>query len=239
MLLTAHWDTTTSCGIDGDADRICNGAVDNASGTAALIAIAGRIVAEGPFECDIVFVATTAEEQGLVGARALSRLSIAAPDRIAAILNLDTVAVAGPTAPVAVIGGTPELKALIAEVAREQGRVFDGDAEADSFARRQDGWVFAEQGIPAALVSGSFSDMAVLEKYVSAHYHRASDQVEVANFGGAAADVRLHVELVRRFADPAPLAHVEARGGTGRLESLLGIAANRTPLPGSARLPRA
>lgn len=202
VLMMAHWDTTPTCGVEGDSDRSCNGAVDNASGTAALLAIARRIAREGPFQRDIVFVATTAEEQGLVGARALRRLSLAAPERIAAVLNLDTIAVAGPEAPVAVIGGSPELNALVAQVAAEQGRAFDSDDEADAFARRHDGWVFSEVGVPAALISGSFSDMNVLKAYLTTHYHRASDQVEIVNFEGAAADVRLNLELVRRLADP-------------------------------------
>ncbi len=202
VLLTAHWDAQGTCGEEGDADRICNGAIDNASGTAALVAVARRLAAMGPLPRDVVFVATTAEEQGLVGAHALRGLHIAAPERIAAVLNLDTIAVAGPDAPVAVVGGSPALAELVRRVAEGLGRRFDGDHEADGFLRRQDGWAFGRIGVPAALISGSFSDMARLRAYLSTDYHRAGDEVAKADLSGAAADVRLYVELARRLADP-------------------------------------
>lgn len=203
VLLTAHWDAQGTCGIEGDADRICNGAVDNASGTAALMLLARRIAASGSRKRDIVFVATTAEEQGLVGAYALAALPIAPTERIAAVLNMDTIAITGPDAPVAVIGGSQAFKALVADVAREKGRAFDGDDEADSFVRRQDGWAFAQLGVPAALVSGSFSDMERLTAYLAGDYHKASDEVARADLSGAAADVAIYEGIVNRLADPA------------------------------------
>lgn len=203
VLLTAHWDAQGTCGQEGDADRICNGAVDNASGTAALMVLARRIAAGGPRTRDVVFVATTAEEQGLIGAYALAANPVAALERIAAVLNMDTIAIAGPDAPVAVIGGSPAFKALVADVTRERGRTFDGDDEGDPFIRRQDGWAFAQRGVPAALVSGSFSDIERLTTYLAGDYHKATDEVARADLSGAAADVAIYEGIVNRLADPA------------------------------------
>ena len=192
MRLTAHWNAHGICGREGDSDRIRDGAVDNLGGTAPLVAVARRVVALGPRSRDVVFAATTAEEQGLVGDHALRRLHIAAPDRIAAVLDLDTVAVAGLEAAVVTIGGSCALAGPVRRVAERQGRRFDDDGEADGFLRRRDGWVFGRIGVPAALISGGFSDMD----------RRASDEVARADLSGTAADVRLWVELVRRLADP-------------------------------------
>lgn len=203
VLLTAHWDAQGTCGTEGDADRICNGAVDNASGTAALMVLARRIAAAGPRARDVVFVATTAEEQGLIGAYALAANPVTPLERIAAVLNMDTIAITGPDAPVAVIGGSPSFKTLVADVARERGRTFDGDDEGDAFIRRQDGWAFAKRGVTAALVSGSFSDMDRLTAYLSGDYHKATDEVARADLSGAAADVAVYEGIVDHLADPA------------------------------------
>src|SRR3546814_15976417 len=67
VLYTAHWDHLGRCGADRTGDDICNGALDNASGIAALVALAKAHVAEGAPARSLVFLAVTAEEAGLIG----------------------------------------------------------------------------------------------------------------------------------------------------------------------------
>jgi peptidase M28-like protein len=205
VLFLGHWDHLGLCRPEGEADRICNGAVDNASGIAALLEIA-RALAAGPRpKRDILFLATTAEELGLFGAERFAAAPPVPLDRIVAALNLDTVAIAPRGRPVAVIGrGYAPLDRLIAETAAEQGRAIDEDEEADSFIDRQDGWALTRAGIPAAMVGGAFSDMDELGRFLSGPYHGTNDEAEPGlELGGAAEDADLLVALARKLADPA------------------------------------
>ena len=67
MLFLGHWDHLGICGKDGEADRICNGAVDNASGVAGLVTLAQAYQKAPAPDRSIVFLAVTAEESGLLG----------------------------------------------------------------------------------------------------------------------------------------------------------------------------
>ena len=209
ILFLGHWDHLGRCGAEGEADRICNGAVDNASGIAALIEIARRL-ARGPRpKRDILFLATTAEESGLLGAEHFAAKPPVPLGSIVAALNLDTIAIAPRGERVAVLGrGHAPLDRAIAEAVAEAGREQDHDGEADSFVQRQDGWALARAGVPAVMVGGSFSDMAKLQAFIGGAYHGASDNPDAELIlGGAAEDADLMVLLARRLADPALYRH--------------------------------
>ena len=75
VVYTAHWDHLGRCKPAPDGDDICNGAVDNATGTAALVALAEAHVKAGPADRSIIFLAVTAEESGLLGSKYLCRES--------------------------------------------------------------------------------------------------------------------------------------------------------------------
>jgi hypothetical protein len=203
VMFTGHWDHLGTCRPEGAPDRICNGAVDNASGIAVLIAVARRLARIGPFERDIYFVATTAEEKGLLGAYALAENPPVPLDRIAVALNVDTIAISGRDAKVAIIGrGKTGLDAIVDDVARDLGRSVDKSDEANAFIRRQDGWALAQKGVPALMVGGSFSDPKLLEAFLSGDYHGPGDELTDATpLGGAAEDADLHVALGAYFAD--------------------------------------
>jgi Zn-dependent M28 family amino/carboxypeptidase len=165
-----------------------------------------RAMAGGPRpERDVLFLATTAEELGLLGAERFAASPPVPRDKIVAALNLDTIAIAPRGRPVAVIGrGSPPLDRLIAETAAEQGRAMDEDGEADSFLDRQDGWALTRAGIPAVMVGGSFSDMAELGAFLSGPYHGPDDEAgPELELGGAAEDAGLMVALGLKLADPA------------------------------------
>ena len=90
----SHWDHLGVCREDGELDRICNGAVDNASGMALVIELARRLAADGPFDRDIYVLGTTSEELGLLGAKAFVEAPSVPLDSIIAGFNFDTVAIA-------------------------------------------------------------------------------------------------------------------------------------------------
>jgi Zn-dependent M28 family amino/carboxypeptidase len=206
VILLAHWDHLGICRPEGAADRICNGAVDNASGTAILIEVA-RHLAAGPKPGRTIYIlATTAEEGGLMGAEAFASAPPVPRDKIIVALNLDTTAMAPAGLPVAIIGrgNHPELEAVIDDVVRGLGRKVDTDTEANVMITRQDGWAFGARGIPSKMVTGSVSDMKILQDYLAGVYHKPEDDLaNLKHLGGAAEDATLHIGLVRALADPA------------------------------------
>lgn len=201
VVVMAHYDHLGICMPEGAPDRICNGAVDNASGVAALIAVAERVRAM-QLDRDVWFVATSAEEWGLLGAEAFAESPPLPLARIIAGFNLDTIAIAPRGKPVAMVAAKgARLEQLVRQAAATMGRAWDGDDEAASFLQRQDGWALAKRGVPMIMAGGSFSDMKLLNAFFADTYHDPSDELRPdTELGGAVEDANLHVELVRRAA---------------------------------------
>jgi Zn-dependent M28 family amino/carboxypeptidase len=212
LLYLAHWDHLGLCAPE-EKDRICNGAVDNASGVAALIEIAGAL-ARGPRpKRDVLFLATTAEELGLLGAGYFAARPVVPLRSIVAAVNMDTIAIAAKGESVAVMGrGRPALDAVIDRTIAEAGRRLDPDDEAAGLVERQDGWALARAGVPAIMVGGSFSDMKKLGGFLAGPYHSPADNPGPALvLEGAAEDAELMVALGRKLADPAQYEAAERR----------------------------
>jgi len=200
VLLMGHWDHLGECG-EGP-DPLCNGAVDNASGIASLLELARRLAASGPHDRDIYVLATSAEEQGLLGAKAFAESPPIPLSSIVAAFNFDTVAVAPAGTPLGFVGqGRTPLDRLVLDLLAERGRTVGDPDFAESFLRRQDGWALLEKGVPAVLLSSAFASREVLGPYLSSDYHRPSDEPGGIELGGAIEDLLLHEELVRRLAD--------------------------------------
>ena len=202
IVYMAHWDHFGVCGQPGDVDRICNGAVDNASGLAAQIEIA-RHLGSRRHDRDIYFLATTAEESGLLGAYHFISDPVVPLDDILLVLNLDTIAVAPRDAKVAIIGPDDAiLRPVVKTLLRKQGRRIDRSGDAQIFAQRQDGWAFAKQGVPAFMVGSAFGDIDLLNAFLDDDYHGPDDELtDDTQLGGAAQDATLHVWLGRHFAN--------------------------------------
>jgi hypothetical protein len=204
VLLLAHWDHLGECAAPPAEDLICNGAVDNASGVAVMLELARRLKAGPPLGRDIYVLATTAEEAGLLGARAFV---MDAPLPLASIVggfNFDMLALAPAGSPVGFIGrqpGTPLDDAILAAIAAA-GRSEGDQALAASFVARQDGWVLQQQGVPSVLLSGTYGSREVLQPFLSSRYHRPSDEITAIELGGAIEDLLLHERLIRQIADP-------------------------------------
>ncbi|MEO6635810.1 MAG: M20/M25/M40 family metallo-hydrolase [Allosphingosinicella sp.] len=204
LLYLAHWDHLGLCEKEAK-DQICNGAVDNASGVAALLETARALGRAPRPKRDILFLATTAEEMGLLGAEYFTSRPPVRLGSIVAAVNMDSLAIAPKGEKVAVMGrGRAALDSLIDRTVAEAGRDLDGDDEAAAFVERQDGWALARAGVPAIMVGGSFSDMKKLNAFLAGPYHSAADNPGPdLPLDGAAEDTDLMIALGRKLADPA------------------------------------
>ncbi|MDG2004657.1 MAG: M28 family peptidase [Novosphingobium sp.] len=203
VLLVAHWDHFGVCAEEPAEDRICNGAVDNASGLAVLTEIARRLAQVARLDRDVYFLATTAEELGLLGAHAFADNPPLPLGKIVAAFNIDSAAIAPAGTPLAIVGrGMTGLDATIAKVADREKRVIVAGDEANEFVRRQDGWALLQHDIPAVLVTSGYGDLDRMRKFIESDYHRPGDDLNrPIELGGAAQDVAFHIALVRWFAD--------------------------------------
>ena len=222
VLLVAHWDHLGRCRAPGSPDTICNGAVDNASGVALLIELARRLQADAPFDRDIYFLATTAEEAGMLGARAF----IADPpfplDTVVAAFNFDTVALARSGSPVGFIGeGLTALDPVILAAIKNSGRRVGDRGFALEYVQRQDAWAFLQAGVPAVMLASAFGARAALDPYLTARYHSPGDETDGIELGGAIDDLLMHEELIGLIADAQryePPGHEEDRLHGGEAE---------------------
>ncbi len=203
VMFVAHWDHFGICGDPAAEEKICRGAVDNASGVAALTEIARRL-ARGPrLDRDVYFLATTAEELGLLGAHAFAENPPLPLKQIVAAFNIDSIALAPAGSPLAIVGrGMTPLDPQIEAVARREKREVVGGTAANAYVRRQDGWALLQHDVPTVMVSSAYSDLPRLEAFFEGPYHRPADNLKrPLELGGAAEDVAFHVALARWFGD--------------------------------------
>lgn len=204
VLFLGHWDHFGICRredpSDPSKDRICNGAVDNASGIALLIEAAKRLKPTKP-ERDIYFLATTAEERGLLGAYAFAQNPSIALEKFVAAFNADTVAIAKEGSKIAVVGlGETKLDPHLEKIAEQENREIDRSGKPNAYLKRQDGYVFLEQGIPAFMITSAFVDETLLNQFIDGRYHDVTDELNTdLQLGGAADDANFHTALGRYF----------------------------------------
>lgn len=203
VLFVAHHDGQGLCAERGD--RICNSAVDNASGTAVLIEMA-RQVAARPLPISAIFLASGAEEEGLLGAKAFIEDPPVPMARIEAAFGLDTVAARGYNDTVGILGeGLTSLDPLVRRAAARSGRRVETAEGTAAFYRRSDHAVFADAGVPAIMVTGLFAPgetKFLTSDYAANHYHRPSDEAGPSiDYRGAAADGALLLDIAALVAD--------------------------------------
>jgi Zn-dependent M28 family amino/carboxypeptidase len=187
VVYIAHWDHL-GVGEPVNGDRIYNGAVDNATGTAGLVEIA-RSFTRLPTRPDrsIVFLAVTAEEQGLLGAQYYTEHPIYPLERALAAINMDALNVHGRTKDFTAVGyGASDLDDLAGDLAAEQGRVLRPDPEPQRGGYyRSDHFNFAKAGVPAFYGKGgdTYRDKPdgyakrVRDEYLASRYHKPQDEV--------------------------------------------------------------
>ena len=212
IVYTAHWD---HFGKDESltGDQIFNGAIDNATGVAAIIEIAEAFTHQPtPPQRSVVFAAVTLEESGLIGAQYFVAHSPYALDKVAANINIDALAMSGPTRNVTVIGlGQSELDDYVTEAAKAQGRVITGDEEPEKgFFFRSDHVNFARAGIPALYASGGLdwveggeaAGRAAADDYTTNRYHKPSDNFDPNwDYRGVVMDLELLYNVGHTLSD--------------------------------------
>ena len=211
VVYTAHWDHVgTRPGLRGDA--IFNGAVDNATGTAALLELAEAFAAlDPPPDRSIVFLATTAEEQGLLGARHYAEHPVFPLRATVGVINMDALFPFGATAGMTVVGlGSSELEDHLARAARAVGRTLHPDPAPELGAFfRSDHYPFAEKGVPAIFAvggptpAGGEAALRPYEDYVTTRYHQPGDEFDPATWdmAGIVQDVEVYLRTGAALAE--------------------------------------
>ena len=215
VVYSAHWDHFGVGAPDKNGDTIYNGALDNATGCAVVLAIAETIANTPPAQRpkrSSLFLFTTAEEQGLLGAEWYSRHPVVPLDKTAANVNLDSMNVLGPTQDFIPLGAErSSLKAVVDAVAKDMGLRVSPDArpEQGSFYR-SDHFPFAKVGVPSiSLKEGndyvghpkSWGEEQ-FKAYNTAHYHQPSDEMRDSwDFRGMIQEAEIALAIGRRIAD--------------------------------------
>jgi len=201
ILYTAHWD---HLGKDTSltGDQVYNGAVDNASGTGALIEVA-EAFAKLPVapERSITIMAVTAEEQGLLGSKFYAANPIIPAAKTVANINMDALGVTGRSSDVSVYGlGQSELDNFLKTAVKKQGRIIAGDPRpAAGIYYRSDHFAFANIGIPALYAKNGTTPVdeatkalrAELKERLGECYHNLCDEYNDAwDMSGAVEDIQ-------------------------------------------------
>lgn len=206
IIYTAHWDHVgTKPEMEGD--NIFNGAMDNATGTAGISEIA-RVIAsmdDGP-DRSVVFVATTAEEQGLLGAFYYADNPIFPLEKTAAVFNMDAHYPYGEFDGMVVVGkGSSELESYIEEAAIAIGReTFANPAPEQGAFYRSDHYPFAKAGVPSIYAVGApvpregaepTKQERIMAEYVTTRYHKPGDEVDPDTWDlrGVVQDVQVYL----------------------------------------------
>ena len=201
FIYMAHWD---HLGTDPtmEGDNIFNGALDNATGTAALLEIARAYTSlpQAPRR-SVMFLSVTAEEQGLLGSLYYAANPLVPLENTVAGLNMDGMNNLGETRDITVVGlGMSGLDEYLTSAAAEQEKILSADREAEKgYYYRSDHFELAKKGVPM-LYPGSGYDhkekgveygMQVSREYVSEHYHRVSDEYDLSwDVSGAMEDMK-------------------------------------------------
>ncbi|MDE0588152.1 MAG: M28 family metallopeptidase [Candidatus Marinimicrobia bacterium] len=203
IIYTSHWDHLgKNTKLEGD--QIYNGANDNASGTGTIMAVAEAFsnLSEGS-KRSILFLAVTAEEQGLLGATYYSINPLIPLEKTVAVMNIDAMGNNyGKTKDLIVVGkGNSELDLVLEYAAAQDGKYLIPDAEPEKgFYYRSDHFAFAKQGVPALYVDGGLDVVGKgkdyghkkKDEYTNIDYHAVSDEIkEDWDFSGMVEDARI------------------------------------------------
>jgi Zn-dependent M28 family amino/carboxypeptidase len=212
IVYSAHWDHLGIGKPDESGDSIYNGAFDNATGIAGLMELgrAFKSLKNKP-ERTIVFLAVTAEEQGLWGSAYYAQNPVFPLEKTVSNINLDGVNYRGRTKDVIYVGkGQSELEDLLKTEVEKQGRyIGEEDHPEAGYYYRSDHFNFAKGGVPSLHFDDGV-DMETMsreeaiakkEEYTSKHYHRPSDEYDDKwNFDGAMEDLQLYFMLGKSLA---------------------------------------
>ena len=209
FVYTAHWDHLGRSKPDKTGDDIYNGALDNAGGVAGLLTLA-RAFGTGPRpERSILFIATTLEESGLLGAEHFASNPLVPLEKMAGGINMDAVNLIGPTKTMEVTSmGQSTLEDHLKRELEAQGREMKDDPNSVvGFYYRSDHFPFAKRGVPF-IFAGSGWELApekvpnTREPEVGTRYHQPMDEwYPELDFAAAARDIELYFRVGRTVAN--------------------------------------
>ncbi len=215
VIYSAHWDHLGIGEPNKQGDRIYNGAVDNASGVAAVLGVAqalAKLPASEKPRRSVLFLFPTAEEQGLYGAEWYATHPLVPLNKSAAVVNLDSMNILGQTRDFVPLGAErSSLSAVVETVARERGLtvVPDPRPEQGSFYR-SDHFPFAKVGVPSISLKEGKDFVGrpagwgeeQFKAYNTANYHQPSDEYSASwNFEGMIQSAEIALAIGRRVAD--------------------------------------
>jgi Zn-dependent M28 family amino/carboxypeptidase len=210
VLYTGHWDHLGRC-TPKDGDNICNGAVDNATGTAALVALAEGFGKAGAPDRSVIFLAVTAEESGLLGSKYYAENPIYPLGKTVGGVNMDAFSMAGPARNLTVIGmGKSDLDSYLNEAAKIEGRMPEREPTPEKgFYYRSDHFSFAKLGVPMLYFEGGDdlvkggrdAGAAAAKDYEENRYHGPGDEYDESwDWSGVMSDLRLYYRVGRMLA---------------------------------------
>lgn len=211
ILFTGHWD---HIGKDDskEGDKIYNGAMDNASGIAGILEIARQLADNAKqghgLARSVTFIATTGEEQGLLGSRYYAANPIYPIDKTVAVLNLDSTNIYGKTKDFTIVGkGKSELENYLIDAAKQQNRIALGEKNpASGGFFRSDHFSFAKLGVPAVFAGGgsepidaaTASYKTQMQATMKGCYHNVCDEYhEDWDLSGAIQDLEIYYQVTR------------------------------------------
>jgi len=216
VVFTSHYDhfgiRDPQPGDKPDADRIFNGAYDNASGISGVLMIA-QAMARAPQKParSMVFVFTTAEESGLLGAEYFAQHPVVPMDQMAANINIDEINVLGPARDLVLLGADrSSLGPMAQALAKERNRTIGADQHPErGYFFRSDHFPLAKAGVPALSLSEprefTGANAEALKKkqeaYNETNYHQPSDEFDPGwDFSGGVEDLKFLAQLAWRIA---------------------------------------
>lgn len=211
FVYTAHWDHLGRGKPDSTGDVIYNGAMDNAAGVAGLLELARAFAAAPRTARSQLFIATTLEENGLLGAEYYAAHPRFSLEKTVGGINMDAVNVFGPTKTMEMTGlGKTTLEDEVASALARQGRRLQADPNSVvGFYFRSDHFPFVKRGVPFVF-AGSGWELAdkkapnTRDPQLGTRFHQPSDEwTPEMDFEAAARDLRVYFEVGRALSDSA------------------------------------
>ena len=212
IIYTAHWDHLGRHP-ELQGDQIFNGAIDNASGVASVLQLAAAFTKlNPPTKRSLLFMATTAEEAGLLGAKYYPEHPLYPLEKTLADINIDGINPWGKTHDLEdVTNGNSTLDDLLGQAAARQGRVMKPNSESEKGGfYRIDSFEFAKAGVPVLHAARGIEIIGKppgygkqkRDEFVAKHYHQPSDEVDPNwDLSGAVQDIQLLFEVCYQVAN--------------------------------------
>ncbi len=213
VLLMGHWDHLgKGTSTDPNEDVINNGAVDNATGTAAILEIGEKFAAGPKPKRSVTVLAVTLEESGLLGSAYFGENPLIPLKDIVAGINIDAMQPTGPAKDMVVVGaGASQIEDTLKAVLAESGRVIRPDpSPQNGYFYRSDHISLAKKGVPMLyadsgvdLVNGGVAaGEAAGKDYTDNRYHAPADEYDDSwDLSGIEADVKVDYEVANRLAN--------------------------------------